>query len=607
MFVATLITVHLAAQTKPKVQLNDTPELSFKKAETLIDKFKFNEALLHLSPLLTQLELSDQKDSHLGLKVQLAISYCWEYNNRKELSLRLLHEIKDKSEQLEQWDIFVKSCLSLTYMHDNLSRREEVQAKLAPAPVTTIREQVQTNLALAQATIAREGLDSLYPDYAVALAAWHGDFGYNDSLKHYTNLAMAALASVDRPKLLAKAHTLAFLSIREEDYRAGIAHLLKTIPIHKRINDNVALSISWYRASLTHYRGGDIEESLMYNDSTIATCYKAIAEGREETSILSAAYLVRGRAFRRLNQLDSALYYTRRGYTEKIRFIKQQEKFHIAEAAEKYNAAYQERQLKEKASELAYERQRTTGLILLSGLSLFFASFVVYAYSKQRKSNVMAKSQARRLREANEKLGTALEKQLMLRAEIHHRVKNNLQIISGLLQTQAEIADDTRVTRIISDAQERLISMSLIHQNLYQSDDLNKVSIRSYLEELITNIQRSHTGDDSIIDFDLRVEDEFLDIDAAIPLGLILNELITNAYKYAFPDRKVGKIVVELSKTTKQFTLLVSDNGVGFPSDYNLNENNSLGLKLVTGLVRQLEGKISWRKEAPGTTIAIEF
>jgi len=277
------------------------------------------------------------------------------------------------------------------------------------------------------------------------------------------------------------------------------------------------------------------------------------------------------------------------------------------EAAEKYKADNKERQLTEKAQELAYEQQRTTGLILLSGLSLFFASFVIYAYSKLRKSNGVARSRAQQLREANEKLGTALERQLMLRAEIHHRVKNNLQIISGLLQSQAEVANDERVTHIISDAQERILSMSLIHQNLYQSDDLNKVSISSYLEELITNIQRSHTGDASIIEFDLRVEDEHLDIDRAIPLGLILNELITNAYKYAFPDRKDGKIIVELSKTTKEFKLTVSDNGVGFPNDYNLGKSNSLGLKLVTGLVRQLEGKISWPEEKIGTTIAIEF
>lgn len=605
--VTSLFSVLLAAQEQADATLDNAPDLTFQKAEVLIAKLKFDSALFYLEPLLTQLEERDLKDSPLGLKLQLAISSCLKHNNRKERSMSLLQEIKDKSQELRQWEVFTKACLSLTYTHGDLSRGEEVQAKLTPARTTTIREQIKANLALAHATIIRERLDTLYPDYAVALATWHGDFGYNDSLKHYTRLAKEALADVDRPRLVATAYALEFLSLQEEDYRAGLAQLLKTIPIYKRLNDNVALSISWYRASLAHYRGGDIKESLIYNDSTITACYQAIGEGREETTILAAAYLVRGRAFRRLNQLDSALYYTRRGYSEEIRFIKQQEKYSIAEAAEKYNTDKKERQLKEKAQELAYEQQRTTGLILLSGLSLFFASLVVYAYSKLRKSNWVTKTQALQLREANEKLGTALERQVMLRAEIHHRVKNNLQIISGLLQSQSEIANDERVTHIISDAQERILSMSLIHQNLYQSDDLNKVSISSYIEELITNIQRSYTGDASFIDCDLRVEDEHLDIDEAIPLGLILNELITNAYKYAFPDRKDGKIVVELSKNKEAFKLVVSDNGIGLPSDYKVGKSNSLGLKLVTGLVRQLEGKISWLKEKPGTTVAIEF
>ena len=198
------------------------------------------------------------------------------------------------------------------------------------------------------------------------------------------------------------------------------------------------------------------------------------------------------------------------------------------------------------------------------------------------------------------------EKEVLLR-EIHHRVKNNLQIISSLLQKQARIAGDSDAKRMAKEGQERIQSMALIHENLYQSEQLSGVNIRSYLEDLGANISRSHSKPDTNIKLDLAVADEHLDLDTAIPVGLILNELLTNAYKYAFPEGKAGQIQVIFQRIGDHFELEVNDNGVGLPTDHAERVKKSLGHNLVTGLVRQLEGTMKWLEPEQGTKVQISF
>lgn len=198
------------------------------------------------------------------------------------------------------------------------------------------------------------------------------------------------------------------------------------------------------------------------------------------------------------------------------------------------------------------------------------------------------------------------EKEVLLR-EIHHRVKNNLQIISSLLQKQARLSNDGDAQRMAKEGQERIQSMALIHENLYQSDQLRGVNIRTYLEDLGANISRSHSKPGAGIELELAVDDEYLDLDTAIPVGLILNELLTNAYKYAFPEGATGKVQVIFQRVGDHFELEINDNGIGLPADHAERIKKSLGHNLVKGLVRQLEGNITWLKPEKGTQVQIEF
>ncbi|MBN2613448.1 MAG: sensor histidine kinase [Bacteroidales bacterium] len=198
------------------------------------------------------------------------------------------------------------------------------------------------------------------------------------------------------------------------------------------------------------------------------------------------------------------------------------------------------------------------------------------------------------------------EKEVLLK-EIHHRVKNNLQLINSLLNLQAGSISDSETKTALIDSQNRVKSMALIHQLLYQSDLNTRVEISKYLEELMESLNHSYGFRDKHIQYVIRAEAIEFDIDKAIPLGLITNELATNAIKYAFNDSTGGKIEISLNKTSEnQYTLQVKDNGTGIPKKFNHEKSNSLGINLVKLLAKQLEGNVEFESNG-GTTIKISF
>lgn len=196
------------------------------------------------------------------------------------------------------------------------------------------------------------------------------------------------------------------------------------------------------------------------------------------------------------------------------------------------------------------------------------------------------------------------EKEVLLR-EIHHRVKNNMQIVSSLLNLQSYSVEDENTHRLFKESQYRVKSMSMIHESLYQSTDLAHIDFEKYIKRLGSELLSSYGVDLDKIKFKTEVENIRMDINSAIPLGLILNELITNSLKYAFPHGE-GVIKVKLVKDKNFYDLDVSDNGVGFPSEIDFRNTSTLGLELVNNLVGQLDGEIDLKK-GRGTHFHIRF
>lgn len=198
------------------------------------------------------------------------------------------------------------------------------------------------------------------------------------------------------------------------------------------------------------------------------------------------------------------------------------------------------------------------------------------------------------------------EKELLLR-EIHHRIKNNIQIIASLLRLEASQAGDAKLKEALRVCQSRICSISLIHEKLYQSQDLAAVDFGDYTRTLAGELLHLYGIDESLIHLDVRSQNVRLPTKKAVSCGLIVSELVVNALKHAFPSGRPGTISVEIAPLEQgRIMLLVSDDGIGLPTDYDPGKTNRLGLRIVSDLVKQLDGEMHIEK-SEGTAFRIIF
>jgi two-component sensor histidine kinase len=197
------------------------------------------------------------------------------------------------------------------------------------------------------------------------------------------------------------------------------------------------------------------------------------------------------------------------------------------------------------------------------------------------------------------------EQKTTLINEMNHRVKNNLVVIQALLKLQArEVKDDISKGYFI-DTQARVQSISLIHEMLYHSTNLSNINFHEYISKLLKRIAQCYS--ESRIETELNVPIIYLDLDKMLPLGLIVTELVTNSYKYAFPENRTGKIIVQLtSMGDNNLILTVKDNGIGIPHDFDINKTDSFGMKIVTALVAQVSGEFEIMRDG-GAAFVIKF
>ena len=205
-----------------------------------------------------------------------------------------------------------------------------------------------------------------------------------------------------------------------------------------------------------------------------------------------------------------------------------------------------------------------------------------------------------------EEIQQSLEEKEMLLKEIHHRVKNNLMIIASLLNLQSRYIKDKEALGIFKESQNRANSMALIHEKLYRSTDLKRINFGEYIRTLANDLFRTYTDSSGRINLIIDVEDVMMDINTSIPLGLMLNELISNALKHGFPEGMEGDINIYFNSRDDQYQLKVGDTGISFPEDVDYRNTDSLGLQLVNNLTKQIDGQIEL-DTSQGTEFTITF
>ncbi|MGC9517191.1 MAG: histidine kinase dimerization/phosphoacceptor domain -containing protein [Methanomicrobiales archaeon] len=249
---------------------------------------------------------------------------------------------------------------------------------------------------------------------------------------------------------------------------------------------------------------------------------------------------------------------------------------------------------------------RKEGFLSLAMIPLISKDQVIGSISVASKSRAHFTDEEKKLLEsiANES-GTAIarllseidvikslnEKEVLLK-EIHHRVKNNLQIISSLLNLQSNFIEDQEYLSVFRESQNRIKSMALIHEQLYQSRDLTHINFEEYMNDIVNHLIHAYATDLRRINITKNIENVSMGIETAIPCGLIINEIVSNALKHAFPHNKSGEIKIEFKSQDEEYYLKISDNGIGLPPDFDINKSKSLGLKLVNILITQIDGTL---------------
>ncbi len=263
---------------------------------------------------------------------------------------------------------------------------------------------------------------------------------------------------------------------------------------------------------------------------------------------------------------------------------------HISLLLTEFDVAQKESTIIVQENQIKKQRSTQTLMILIGGLLLLILILLYNTIQTNKKKNILLKKQ-------ND------EKEFLLK-EIHHRVKNNLEVVSSLLSLQSEQVGDTKVADAMHKSQLRVHSMSMVHQKLYQGQSFSSIEMKEYFKSLGDYIVDIY-GASERIHIECEMKELELDVDTAIPIGLIVNELFTNALKYAFPDNRKGFIKISLIESGNQLHLEVSDNGIG-KNFYDKMEGTGFGTQLIELLTRQLEGKMSLSVKK-GTAVSFEF
>lgn len=294
---------------------------------------------------------------------------------------------------------------------------------------------------------------------------------------------------------------------------------------------------------------------------------------------------------------EKAFYYSKLAKIMEDSLARRSDKRKLWQIAMRVDAERYQGKIQTAETETRFQ-ERVRNIALL-GLSLVIISAIIIYQRIKRDNNI--------IRKQRDLLESSLKEKETLIKEIHHRVKNNLQIISGLFEKQALKTQDETAKKLMKEGQDRIFSIALVHQNLYQNENLSSIEIKPYLEMLLKNIEKTQKPSNQEIELKFKIDDTSIDIDTAIPLGLILNELITNCYKYAFKNRPQGWIQIVFRPYQQGYLLQVEDNGQGIPLNFDLTKSKSLGLSLVRGLVRQLDGVLNYQSSAEGTLFSMHL
>jgi two-component sensor histidine kinase len=408
---------------------------------------------------------------------------------------------------------------------------------------------------------------------------------------------------------------------QEINYEPGFAPAYNSLAKIYYARKDYNKAISYYKLAEQYSLKSNNKYHLITNYNSLATCYKELKEYETAKTYSEKSILISkevGSVEREMfcHETMSDILFAMGDYKNAYESFKNysiikdsiftsDKNDAIAEMQAKFDVEKNQQKVKEIELQKKFDNETNAKqrllLIVLIIVILISLVFTMVLFRNKQKVNHL-------LEQKNEAIQANLEQKELMMGEIHHRVKNNLQMVSSILDLQARDLTDEKSMRVIEDSLSRINAISLIHQRLYQSENIRGIKINTYLQELAFDIIKnfSSTVQISTIDLQCHIEDLDMDLEFAIPIGLITAELITNSCKYAFTTITHPKINISLTKQNTDLVLVVMDNGVGKEQSVNTT-GTSFGTKLIKSLSRKLRAEITENSSSNGTSIQLKI
>lgn len=434
------------------------------------------------------------------------------------------------------------------------------------------------------------------------ISGMHSELGRHEKSQEFARAALKiAEARNDQYQVAMIMNNMASTYRQQKMYDKGIECAQKCIDITTAANNQNALSSGFYTLA------GIYIEKKMY-DKALTYALKSLEIARTiraKTTVINVVEMI-SEIYQHQKKYKEALEYhlLHRKHSDSLLNVKNNQ--HLENLRVNYEVEKKEQLMRSLAKDnhiktLENGRRKNSQVVLIISLVfvMLFLLLIINRYQNKKQANKM-------LAQKNETISQTLHEKEILLKEVHHRVKNNLQIVSSLLNLQGEFNSNENPEELLRKSQSKIQTMAIIHEKLYKSDNLASIDLKTYLESLLGYFETSYELSAHDISIQTDIGEVALDMDHLVPCGLIVNELITNSIKYAFPDKQQGVISVNTSSQDNQCTLTIEDNGVGLPQNFSLSQVHSLGLRLVQGLTSQIKGSLAISNHS-GTRVQITF
>ena len=544
-------------------------------AEKHMEEGHTDQASTTLTELYVELSRAGKLTSPFALWVRLRRAKAWERSERYIPAVEELFQILAESERQKLFDIRARALLQLALIQEEQSRPNRCRYYLQRA----------------WEVIEKHELVPLLSVYHIRMASYQRLYGDHSKAMHHAQEALTLARRMGQPHEEAWGHLLLSMGYREHDPDLSAVHLKRAIALQAASGRKVLALICALHLIDLHLDGGDVKSALRYSDTTLHYI-DLIGEGHSDAGpYIPHVYDYRANIYRRLGQPDSTIYYLDLSRAGFIRRAKESTADRIANIEDRFESEKKQQYILEQADELRrrLKQQRTTNVF---AATVVLALIVLGAYYlKLRAANQRLAMQSLEINDKNERLNESLGEQQLLRGELHHRIKNNLQVIVGILDLQSESIRGEEERARYDSLSARVHSMAAIHDILYGEDNLTKLPVDRYVSRLCENFIRFSGHEDNCACA--------LDIPAwtftpvtLIPLGTMVNELMMNTRKYApLPGRRM-QIYIALKRLGTQYLLTYRDNGPGFPPQADHALASGLGLRLLRGIARQLNGSL---------------